>query len=72
MFLTPQALFDLAEDTAEFIDELRADPEPGDTLLHTMEATYSCLAELQAWRNRYPGVTMTPVYRTAFGIHLLQ
>jgi hypothetical protein len=55
VFLTPQALFDLAEDTAEFIDDLREDPEPDGGLLHTMEATYSCLAELQAWRNRYPG-----------------
>jgi hypothetical protein len=55
MFLTPQDRFDLAEDTAERIDDLREDPEPDGGLLHTMEATYSCLAELQAWRNRYPG-----------------
>jgi hypothetical protein len=72
VFLTPQALFDLAEETAEFIDDLRAEPEPDGGLLQAMEATYACLAELQAWRNSYPGTTMTPVFRTAFGVQLLQ
>ena len=53
--LSHDGLARLREETAEFLAELREDPDPEDEgLMEAMEATYVALVELQAWRATFP------------------
>ena len=73
MYLQDEALQEMTENVRQIVEELQQENDPEDAdYLADMQDIYSCLQEVQAWRQRFPGVRMEPIFLTNYGVQRLQ